>query len=57
MRKKLVLKTHVKRRVCRRRKCLSSLPGDISRTTVVVTKGIFDLSMESQSQSQSQSQS
>ena len=43
MRNKLVLKTHVKHGIRGRGKRLTSLAGDIFRTTVVVTQEIFDL--------------
>lgn len=43
VRNKLVLETHIKGRIRGRSKRLTSLAGDILRTTVVVSKGIFDL--------------
>lgn len=51
MREQLVLEAHVERSVRWRCKRLTSLSGDIFRTTVVVTKGIFDLSMSNKSAS------
>ena len=43
VRNKLVLEAHIKRRIRGRSKRLTSLAGDILRTTVVIAKGIFDL--------------